>query len=324
MKILVFGGTGFVGLNIAEALLKRGHVVTLFDRSSLPPAAQPAFADYGDRLSAIVGDVLDRTLIDSVIATGFDAIVLGAAITAGTERDAADPESILQVNLMAQTPILIAARRHGVKRVINLSSAGAYGASAFKYPLLDEELPCDPVSLYAITKFASEKVAARLAALWQTDFISVRLSAVFGPWERATGVRDTLSPLMQIFTAQAKRSAAILVRSGVRDWIYAPDVADAMTLLIEAPKTQYRLYNISTATPWSALEWGQQLAESNPGFVCRLASTGETPTIDLHSDSDRAPLSVARLEKEFGWRAKFGCADSAADLIDWSARHSIG
>jgi UDP-glucose 4-epimerase len=324
MKILVFGGTGFVGLNIAEALLKRGHVVTLFDRSGLPPAAQHAFADYGDRLSVIIGDVLDRTLIDSVIAAGFDAIVLGAAITASTERDAADPENVLQVNLMAQTPILAAARRNGVKRVINLSSAGAYGASAFKYPLLDEELPCDPVSLYAITKFASEKVAARLAALWQTDFISVRLSAVFGPWERATGVRDTLSPLMQIFTAHAKQSAAILVRSGVRDWIYAPDVADAMTLLIEAPKTQHRLYNISTATPWSALEWGQQLAESNPGFVCRLASVGETPTIDLHSDSDRAPLSVARLEQEFGWRAKFGCADSAADLIDWSARHSIG
>ena len=324
MKILVFGGTGFVGLNIAEALLKRGHVVTLFDRSGLPPAAQRAFADYGDRLSVIIGDVLDRTLIDSVIAAGFDAIVLGAAITASTERDAADPENVLQVNLMAQTPILAVARRHGVKRVINLSSAGAYGASAFKYPLLDEELPCDPVSLYAITKFASEKVAARLAALWQTDFISVRLSAVFGPWERATGVRDTLSPLMQIFAAHAKQSAAILVRSGVRDWIYAPDVADAMTLLIEAPKTQHRLYNISTATPWSALEWGQQLAESNPGFVCRLASVGETPTIDLHSDSDRAPLSVARLEQEFGWRAKFGCADSAADLIDWSARHSIG
>ena len=148
MKILVFGGTGFVGLNIAEALLKRGHVVTLFDRSGLPPAAQLAFADYGDRLSVIIGDVLDRTLIDSVIAAGFDAIVLGAAITASTERDAADPESILQVNLMAQTPILAVARRHGVKRVINLSSAGAYGASAFKYPVLDEELPCDPVSLH--------------------------------------------------------------------------------------------------------------------------------------------------------------------------------
>jgi UDP-glucose 4-epimerase len=324
MKILVFGGTGFVGLNIAEALLKRGHVVTLFDRAGLPPAAQRAFAAYGERLSTVTGDVLDRALIDNVIATGFDTIVLGAAITAGAERDAADPESILQVNLLAQTPILLAARRHDVKRVINLSSAGAYGASAFRYPLLDEELPCDPVSLYAITKFASEKVVARLATLWEANFISVRLSAVFGPWERATGVRDTLSPLMQILAAQTNHSDALLARSGVRDWIYAPDVADAMTLLIEAPKTQHRLYNISTSTPWSALEWGEQLATHHRGFICRLARADETATIDLHGDSDRAPLSVARLDQEFGWRAKFGCADSAADLIGWSARHSEG
>lgn len=324
MNILVFGGTGFVGLNIAEALLTRGHAVTLFDRAGLPPAAQRAFSSYGERLSIITGDVLDRALIDSVISEGFDAVILGAAITAGPERDAADPETILQVNLLAQTPILMAARQHGVRRVINLSSAGAYGDSAFRYPLLDEATPCDPVSLYAITKFTSEKVAARLASLWQSDIVSVRLSGVFGPWERATGVRDTLSPQAQMFSAMAANTEAVLPRPGVRDWIYAPDVADAIALLVEAQKPQHRLYNISTSTPWSALEWGQELATLNPGFVCRLATAHDTPTIDLHSSADRAPMSVARLEGEFGWRAKFGCADSVADLMAWSQRHSEG
>jgi UDP-glucose 4-epimerase len=190
--------------------------------------------------------------------------------------------------------------------------------------LLDEELPCDPVSLYAITKFASERVAARLAELWQFDIISVRLSGVFGPWERATGVRDTLSPQMQIWSVQRQGNEAILPRPGVRDWIYAPDVADAVALLIEAARPQHRLYNISTGLPWSALQWGERLAALNPGFVCRLAATGEMPTIDLHSDADRAPLSIARLENEFGWRAQFGCADSAEHLNAWSAKHRKG
>ena len=108
-----------------------------------------------------------KQAVEEVIAAGYEAIILGAAITAGPEREAADPETILQVNLLAQTPILIAARRFGVGRIINLSSAAAYGASAFGSLPLDEETACDPVSLYAITKFASEKVAARLAALWQ-------------------------------------------------------------------------------------------------------------------------------------------------------------
>src|SRR4029453_18753398 len=164
-----FGGTGFVGLNIASALLARGHTLTLFDRAGLPPAAAKDFAAHGDRLTVIEGDIRDKRAVEGVIAAGYDAIILGAAITAGPGREASDPKSILRVNLLAQTPILIAARSRGVKRIINLSSAAAYGAAAFRNELLDEEIACDPASLYAVTKFASEKVAARLAALWQQE-----------------------------------------------------------------------------------------------------------------------------------------------------------
>jgi UDP-glucose 4-epimerase len=321
MKILIFGGNGFVGLNIAAALLARGHAVTLFDRAGLPPAAKKDFTGYADRLTAIQGDVTDRQAIEGVIAAGHEAIILGAAITAGPERDATDPESILRVNLLAQVPILIAAQRRGVGRIINLSSAAAYGTSTFRNVPLDEETACDPVSLYAITKFASEKVAARLAALWQCEIVSVRLSAVFGPWERSNGVRDTLSPQAQILAAMQGGREAVLPRPGARDWIFAPDVAEAVALLIEAERPKHQLYNISTGVEWSALQWGQELAALHSGFICRLVETGEAPTIDLHSPADRAPLSVARLAQEFGWRARFGCADSAADLSMWCTEH---
>jgi UDP-glucose 4-epimerase len=321
MKILIFGGNGFVGLNIAAALLARGHAVTLFDRAGLPPAAKNDFTGYADRLTAIQGDVTDRQAIEGVIAAGHEAIILGAAITAGPERDATDPESILRVNLLAQVPILIAAQRRGVGRIINLSSAAAYGTSTFRNVPLDEETACDPVSLYAITKFASEKVAARLAALWQCEIVSVRLSAVFGPWERSNGVRDTLSPQAQILAAMQGGREAVLPRPGARDWIFAPDVAEAVALLIEAERPKHQLYNISTGVEWSALQWGQELAALHSGFICRLVETGEAPTIDLHSPADRAPLSVARLAQEFGWRARFGCADSAADLSMWCTEH---
>ena len=321
MKILIFGGNGFVGLNIAAALLARGHAVTLFDRAGLPPAAKKDFTGYADRLTAIQGDVTDRQAIEGVIAAGHEAIILGAAITAGPERDATDPESILRVNLLAQVPILIAAQRRGVGRIINLSSAAAYGTSTFRNVPLDEETACDPVSLYAITKFASEKVAARLAVLWECEIISVRLSAAFGPWERMNEVRDTPSPQAQILAALQDGREAILVRPGVRDWIYAVDVAEAVTLLIEAEKPKHHLYNISTGVEWSALQWGQELAALHSGLICRLAEAGEAPTVDLHSPADRAPLAISRMAEEFGWRARFGCADSAADLI--SAMRSI-
>ncbi|MEI9922334.1 MAG: NAD(P)-dependent oxidoreductase [Bradyrhizobium sp.] len=324
MKVLIFGGAGFIGLNVASALLARGHKVMAFDRSELPRAAHQDFARHGDALTAVQGDVTDTSAVERVIAGGYDAIVLGAAITAGPARDAADPLSILQVNLLAQVPILEAARRSGVTRIVNLSSGSAYGAAASRHPLLDEETPCDPVSLYSITKYASERVAARLSELWPLDIINVRLSGVFGPWERATGVRDTPSAQAQIVASMRQQNQAILSRPGIKDWIYAPDVADAVTVLIEAAKPKHRLYNISTGREWSALQWGQDLAALHPGFVCRLAESGEAPTVDLHADTDRAPLSIARMEQEFGWRARFGCADSAADLSAWWTRHGEG
>ena len=324
MKVLIFGGTGFVGLNIAAALLARGHAVTLFDRANLPAAAQHDFAGYGEALTVVQGDVIDRQAVMDVVAGGHDAIVLGAAITAGPARDAADPELIMQVNLLAQLPVLVAARRSGVVRIINLSSAAAYGSAGSRHALLDEETACDPVSLYAISKFASERVAARLASLWHLDIVSVRLSGVFGRWERATGVRDTLSPQAQILATIRQHGEAVLPRPGVKDWIYSSDVADAVTLLIEAPKPKHLLYNISTGREWSALQWGQNLARLHHGFVCRLAETGETPTIDLHGPTDRAPLSISRLEQEFGWHARFGCAESAVDLSNWWMQHQGG
>jgi UDP-glucose 4-epimerase len=324
LKILIFGGTGFVGLNIAAALLARGHGVTLFDRMGLSPIAQQVFAKYVGVLTVVAGDVTDRRAVELIVADGYDAIILGAAITAGPARDATDPESILQVNLLAQLPILMAARSSGVARVINLSSAAAYGTVVPRPAWLDEEAACDPVSLYAITKYASEKVAARLAALWQFDIISVRLSGVFGPWEQPTGLRDTPSAQMQIIAALHRQGEAILPRPGIRDWIYAPDVADAVTLLIEATRPQHRLYNISTGQEWSALQWGQYLATQHPGFVCRVAKSDEAVTINLYSEADRAPLSILRMEQEFGWRARFGCADSATDLSKWWAQHKEG
>jgi NAD(P)-dependent dehydrogenase (short-subunit alcohol dehydrogenase family) len=123
----------------------------LFDRAGLPPAARQAFAGHADLLRAVHGDVTDRQSIADVVAGGYHAIVLEAAITGGPARDAADAESILQVNVLAPIPILLAARRRGVARIVNLSSAAAYGAAGSRHALRDEAAACDPDSLYAIT-----------------------------------------------------------------------------------------------------------------------------------------------------------------------------
>jgi UDP-glucose 4-epimerase len=320
MKIIIFGGVGFVGLNVAEALLARGHDVTLYDRAELPLSARRSLADYGARLKAVQGDITDTDAIDALIADGVDAIVLGAAITAGDELERASTARVLEINVMAQIPILLAAIRHGVRRVVNLSSASAYGAAGGRVEVLDEETPCDPVSFYAISKFTSERSVARHAELFGGDFLSVRLSAVFGPWERPGSVRDTPSLQYQIMAAFARGEPAIMPETGMRDWIYAPDAAEAVAILVEAERTRHRLYNISSGRLWPALQWGQAFAALSPGLECRLAAPGENTVIKLHG-RHRAPLSVTRMADEFGWRTRFGCAESAAAMSAWWKQH---
>jgi UDP-glucose 4-epimerase len=320
MKIVIFGGTGFVGLNIAEALLARGHDTTLYDRADLPPSARRALADYGKRLTVVQGDITDAAAIDALIADGVDAIVLGAAITAGDDLERASTARVLEINVMAQIPILQSAIRHDVRRVVNLSSAAAYGAAGQRHQVLDEETPCDPVSFYAISKFTSERSVARHAELFGGDFLSVRLSAVFGPWERANAVRDTPSLQFQILGAFARGEPALLPEPGMKDWIYAPDAAEGVAVLVEAERPRHRLYNISSGADWSALQWGEAFAARHSGLQCRLAASGEKTAIKLHG-GNRAPLSVARMADEFGWRARFGCAESAAAMSDWWMQH---
>jgi NAD(P)-dependent dehydrogenase (short-subunit alcohol dehydrogenase family) len=146
MKILIFGR-----LRRAQYRRRPAGAVTLFDRAGLPPAARQAFARHADLLRAVHGEVTDRQAIADVVAGGYHAIVLGATITAGPVRDAADAESTLQVNVLAPIPILHAARRRGVARIVNLSSAAAYAAAGSRHTLRDEATACDPDSLYAIT-----------------------------------------------------------------------------------------------------------------------------------------------------------------------------
>ncbi|KMO21745.1 NAD-dependent epimerase/dehydratase family protein [Methylobacterium platani] len=318
MNVVILGGAGFVGLNLARTLLARGRGVRLLDRAPPPPPLLRALGGAPDALDLDLGDVTDPAYLGAAIRPGTDAVVIASAITADAAREAADPGAILAVNLASMVPILEACRRAGVRRVVNLSSAAAYGAADAS--ALSEDLATRPESLYAVTKFASEAVLARLCGPWGLDGVSVRLSAVFGPFERATGLRDTLSPQAQIWAALEAGTPALLPRPGRRDWLYAPDAGEAVARLIEAPRLRYPLYNVSSPAIWPVLAWGERLARAAPGSVCRLAEPGETPTIALHGDRDRPPLSTARLRDELGWEARHGCEASADAFLAWQGQ----
>jgi UDP-glucose 4-epimerase len=319
MTTLIFGGAGFVGLNLAERLLRQGRAVRLFDRRAPLASALHRFAALPGALGYDVGDIRDAAAVEAAFACKPSAVVYGAALTPGTVREAADPLAVFEINLTGFVRVLELARKHGVARTVNLSSAGAYGAAAFGPATIDETASVDPRSLYSVTKFAAERAATRLAELWGVDFRSVRLSAVFGPWEHDSGVRDTLSPPYQVARMAMAGQPIVLARPILRDWVYGPDVGDAVIALIDAKKLAHPVYNVTPGTGWTLLEWAQLFAAKRPGLTVRLAEPGETPTVDPHSASDRAIMSNARLTADTGMVFRFGRDAAFADLEAWIA-----
>lgn len=319
MTVLVVGGAGFVGLNVTEQLLAAGRDVRILDRGPPPDAAVEAFARLPGRLSVVTGDARDGAAVAEATA-GASRVVFGAAITSGPEREAAEPSAILEVNLNAFLGVLAAARSAGVARVVNLSSAGAYGRAAFLPGVVAEERPADPESLYALTKFATERVGARMAALWGMDVRSVRLSAVFGRWERRTGVRDTPTPQFQIMEAAAAGAREVVLPGDIaRDWIYGPDAARAILAVLDGDRLAHDLYNVSTGEVYGALAWGRAFAAARGGLEVRLAAEGEAPSLAFVTPPMRPPLSIDRLLADTPYRPAFGLAASARDAAEWMA-----
>jgi nucleoside-diphosphate-sugar epimerase len=322
VAILVTGGSGFVGLNLLERLLGEGEAVVSLAASPPPEAALADFRALPGRLTVAEGDVRDADLLAGLWREhGIDRVIHAAAITAGPERDAAEPLAIAGVNHLGTLAVLEAARRHGVRRFLYVGTGSVYGSAGLLPSGTLEEMDPVPVpaSLYGISKYAAERSCLRLKALWGLDLVVARLAMVFGRWEHETGLRDRMSLLLQCVRLAAAGREAVVPAGEFRDWIYAPDVADALTKLLAAPKLRHELYNVGTGVPITPAAWCAQLAERYPGFRWRVSEEAEELTA-VPLAGGRTPFSARRLREAIPFRTH--TLDAAfADYMDWLERH---
>jgi UDP-glucose 4-epimerase len=320
MAILVTGGAGFVGINVVHALLERGDEVVLFDAADLPPGAERTLRPWQRALTVERGSVVDADAVASVLERRpIDRVIHAAAITSGPVREAREPAGIVEVNLQGTLNVLDAARRHRVKRFIYVGSGAAYGESLYRLPrLYEDSTPSTPTTLYSITKHAAERMCLRLRELWQLDLAGVRLGTVIGPWERDTGARDNYGTHTQLAGRAIAGGAAILPRDAVqRDWIYAPDVARALSLLVHAPALEHTLYNVSSGVAWSdpIPRWCEALARRYPRFEYRTASAADAANI-WYTDRDRGLMDIGRIQAETGFEPT-AMEPAYAAYLDW-------
>lgn len=325
MAVLVTGGSGFVGLNLVERLLTRGtDVVALSDRP-MPQSAAALFHSLPGKLNAVEGDVRDADAIERAFKAGtIDSVIHAAVITAGARRTREDAPTVAGVNVMGTVAMLEAAVRHRPRRFVYVSSGAVYGEAGYDAEILDETQPAPrPAGLYGVTKYAAERTALVYRAAQELDIVAARLSGVFGRWEYATGLRDTLSPPLQLTRLAFGAKEAVLPRRDTKDWIYGPDVADGLIALLDADRLSHDLYNVSRDGAWGMDDWCRRLSQAVPGFRYRYAKEGEAANVDLHGDRDRAPLSTARLAEVTGFRARFGIDEAFDDYIEWTRVHDL-
>ncbi|HJQ61915.1 MAG TPA: NAD(P)-dependent oxidoreductase [Burkholderiales bacterium] len=323
MAVLVTGGAGFVGLNLVEALLERGEEVILFDSGALPPAAQRALSHHGRQLNVARADVRDAAQVNQVFESHrIDYIAHCAAVTSGPARESRDPATIIEINVQGTLNILEAARAHAVKRVVYSSSGAVYGESLYRLARLYEEDPVMPITLYGITKFAAERLCARMRALWEIDVVCARLGTVIGPWERDTGVRDNYGTHTQLAAlALAGRTAVLTAREIRRDWIYARDVVAGLIALIEAARPRHPVYNLSSGVEWvePIRNWCETLKSAYPRFEYRVAEPGEAPNI-WYTDQDRYPMDIGRIAQDMRFTPRYTMQAAYAHYLDWLQR----
>ena len=327
MKTLITGGGGFVGLNIAEALLRAGDDVIVLGNQDPPAYAMAALGQLPGKLDVIRADVSDRDAIDAAFSQSRPhRVVHAATITAGADRELREFDRIIDVNIKGTANVLRAALACGVGKFVYVSSGSVYGEALLgPDPLTERESTPVPDTLYAITKFAGERICMRLRGNAGMQVVCVRLGSVFGPWEFATGVRDTLSlPLQILLRAMRGEEVLIAQKEPARDWIYSRDVAAGVAGLLQAPAVPHALYNLSAGFVWTEVSraWCERLRTEFPHLQFRTAAGGESANVAFLGSADRAAMRIDRLNADTGFRAVFDAQRAFDDYLDWIRTHA--
>lgn len=247
-KILITGGAGFIGSNLVDALVKNNEIVVVDDLSmgkieNLPLASNLHFFKH-----SITDQKFMHTLL---IKWDFDYIFLLAAV-ASVADSINRPLETHTVNQDANINIIDIIRTNDlhVKRILFASSAAVYGNDPI-LPKREDSSMINPLSPYAIDKYATERFVISYGHLYNVPTAVTRFFNVYGPKQNPSSpYSGVLSLLSQAFKYN-KTFTVFGDGEQQRDFIYIADVINALCLLATKPQSLYNVYNVATGTPMS-------------------------------------------------------------------------
>jgi UDP-glucose 4-epimerase len=291
MKVLITGGSGFLGRHVSRHFVEAGHSVTVFDQAPAP-----------DDVPSIIGDLVNAEDVRSAVA-GRDVVVhigaIGDVYLAGEQ-----PALASSVNVTGSANIAEAALAEGA-RVVYASTWEVYGEP--EYEPMDENHPTNPDHPYNITKLAGERILMAAGELRGLPIVALRLGTAFG-----SGLRP--NSVFRIFIDRARAGEPITIQGDGaqgRQFTHASDLARAFLMAAESDVTGVALNTVAPDTT-SIKSLAEMVVER---FPTELTFGAPRP-----GDVPPALVSPAKASEVLGWKAEVpfeaGLDELIRDVVD--------
>lgn len=245
-KVLVTGAGGFIGSHVIERLVQLGAHARAFVRyTSHGGAGWLDRSPVRGEIEVVRGDLADRDSVDAA-AEGCDvALHLGALIAIPYSYQA--PESYVRTNVVGTLNVLQAARRHGLSRIVHVSTSEVYGTA--QVAPMTEAHPLVGQSPYSASKIGADKLAESFHLSFQTPVVTLRPFNTFGPRQSARAVIPAL-----ITQALAGRTVRLGDLRPTRDFVFVADTVEGFVRAATAPGVEGRTIHLGTGVETSIAE----------------------------------------------------------------------
>lgn len=207
-RVLVTGGSGFIGRRVVPALLAAGAEVTVADKRSFP----------GGSVRTVLGDLCDPAIAERAVSLGTEVIIHLAAVTRVLDS-IQDPAGTYQVNVGATVNLLEQARAQSVSTFLFASTNAVTGDVGFA--AITEQVPLRPLSPYGATKAAAEMLLSSYTACYGITGCALRLSNVYGP---GMAEKDSFVPRLMRAARGGRGVQVYGDGSQVRDLVHVDDI----------------------------------------------------------------------------------------------------
>lgn len=240
MRYLVTGGAGFIGSNIVDELVHRGHDVVVLD--DLSTGKEANLASVRAKIDLRAGSITDLPVVRAA-CQGVDYVVHLAARTS-VPKSVTDPLETNRVNIDGTLNVLVAARDAKVRRLVYAASSSAYGETP-TLPKVETMTP-EPISPYGVTKYVGELYAQVFGRVYGLENASIRYFNVFGPRQDPTSQYSGVLSRFMLAILEGQPPVVFGDGQQSRDFTYIDNIVDLTLRACEASGASGKIFNGGT------------------------------------------------------------------------------